>query len=134
MTSQDCRWKQRFNNFEKAFGHLRKAQSLVELDMIQSAGLIRFFEMSFELEWNVLKDYLEEQGFDDVKTPRNVIKKAFEIGLIEDGHLWMLALEDRNLMSHTYDEESSNCVVKAIREKYFPFLNTLYVTLKDKVT
>ena len=29
----------------------------------ERAGLIQFFEMSFELAWKVLKDYLEVEGF-----------------------------------------------------------------------
>jgi nucleotidyltransferase substrate binding protein (TIGR01987 family) len=90
--------------------------------------------MSFELVWNVLKDYLEEQGFADVKTPRSVIKKAFEIGPIEYGHNRMLALEDRNLMPHTYDEESSNYIMQTICERYFSLLHSLYINLKNEAS
>jgi hypothetical protein len=32
------------------------------------------------------------------------LKKAFEIGLIEDGDNWMKLLNDRNTTSHAYDE------------------------------
>lgn len=130
MELQDVRWKQRFQNFEKAISHLEVALQLNDPDMLQKAGIIQFFEMSYELAWNTIKDYLEEQGFVDVKTPRSAFKKAFEIGLIEDGHSWMELLHDRNLTSHAYDEEKATEVEKLIHQKYYPLLLQLYKTLK----
>ena len=132
MENHDIRWKQRFQNFEKALGHLAEALEIEQPDLLQKAGIIQFFEMSYELAWNTLKDYLEEQGFIDVKSPRSAIKKAFEIGLIEDGHTWMDLLLDRNLTAHTYDEEKATEVEELIHEKYFPVLTELYETLKKK--
>lgn len=133
MENQDIRWKQRFQNFEKAIGHLEEALMIEQPDFLQKAGIIQFFEMSYELAWNTLKDYLEEQGFNDVKSPRNALKKAFEVGLIEDGHTWMDLLLDRNLTAHTYDEDKATEVEELIHEKYFPLLSQLYEILKTKI-
>jgi len=130
MENQDARWKQRFQNFEKAITHLEAALQLSELDILQKAGIIQFFEMSYELAWNTLKDYLEEQGFSDVKSPRSAIKKAFEIGLITDGHSWMELLIDRNLTSHVYDDVKAAEVESLIQQTYYPLLSALYLTLK----
>ena len=127
---QDIRWKQRFQNFEKAMKHLESALQLKDPDILQKAGIIQFFEMSYELAWNTLKDYLEEQGFMDVKTPRNAFKKAFEIELIQDGHTWMELLLDRNLTTHAYDEEKASEIETLIHQKYYPLLIQLYHTLK----
>jgi nucleotidyltransferase substrate binding protein (TIGR01987 family) len=88
--------------------------------------------MSFELAWNTLKDYLEEEGFIEIKSPRAAIKKAFESGLITDGHTWLKALEDRNLTSHTYDENTANQVVDLIKKSYYPLLTSLYNELKGR--
>lgn len=133
MENNDIRWKQRFKNFEKAMGHLENALAIDDPDLLQKAGIIQFFEMSYELAWNVLKDYLEEQGFIDVNSPRSAIKKAFEIGLIENGHVWMNLLLDRNLTAHTYDEEKATEVEELIHERYFPLLMQLYQNLKQKI-
>ncbi len=133
MEYSDIRWKQRFQNFEKAIGHLEEALQIENPDLLQKAGIIQFFEMSYELAWNTLKDYLEEQGFSDVKSPRGALKKAFEVGLIEDGHVWMDLLLDRNLTAHTYDEDKATEVEVLIHEKYFPVLASLYETLKKKI-
>jgi nucleotidyltransferase substrate binding protein (TIGR01987 family) len=131
MENQDVRWKQRFQNFEKAIKHLESALQLAEPDILQKAGIIQFFEMSYELAWKCLKDYLEEQGFTDVKSPRSAIKKAFEIDLISDGHSWLELLIDRNLTSHVYDDEKANEIEQLIHQKYFPLLSDLYKTLKQ---
>lgn len=130
MENQDIRWKQRFQNYEKAIKHLESALQLTDPDILQKAGIIQFFEMSYELAWNTLKDYLEEQGFTDVKSPRNAIKKAFEIGLIEDGHSWIELITDRNLTSHVYDDIKATEVEHLIHQKYYPLLIALYKTLK----
>lgn len=124
MENQDIRWKQRFQNFSKALDYLEIALEIQNPDIIQKAGTIQFFEMSFELSWNLVKDYLEEQGFVDVKTPRAALKKAFEIGIIESGHDWMDLLLDRNLTAHTYDEQKATEMEALITNKYFPILIT----------
>ncbi len=119
------RWKQRLQNFDKAMDHLEVALHLSEPDLTQKAGIVQFFEMSFELAWKTLKDYLEEQGFLEISSPRATLKKGFELGLLEDGARWMQALEDRNLTAHTYDESTANQVLELIRNHYHPLLAAL---------
>lgn len=121
----DIRWKQRLSNFKKSLAHLAEAVEIEVPSIIQQAGTIQFFEMSFELAWKTLKDYLEEQGFSDIKSPKSTIKKAFEIDLIEDGHAWLEALENRNLAAHTYDDETAKEIYELICDSYFPLLETL---------
>lgn len=84
MTSDDnpdIRWKQRFVHFRKAFLLLEQTMTIEHPSDAERAGLIHFFEMSFELAWKVLKDYLEEKGF-TVASPRDAIKQAFQAGLL----------------------------------------------------
>lgn len=128
--NQDIRWKQRFQNFEKSLLLLEGALAIPSPDVYQRAGLIQFFETTFELSWKVLKDYFEAEGFADVKSPRAVIKTAFETGLIEEGHIWMELLKDRNLTAHTYDEATANKIEKLIEGKYYPVVRKLYESLK----
>jgi nucleotidyltransferase substrate binding protein (TIGR01987 family) len=130
MTDLDIRWKQRFQNFEKSLDLLESALKIQNPDIIQKAGLIQFFEMCSELSWNLLKDYLEEQGFKDINSPRSAIKKGFEYGLIEDGHLWLKLLEDRNITSHIYDEKIAAEIELIIRERYYPIIKNLYLKMK----
>jgi nucleotidyltransferase substrate binding protein (TIGR01987 family) len=128
----DVRWKQRFDNYEKAMVHLELALQIQKPDVVHRAGLIQFFEMSFELSWNVMKDYLTELGYTDAKSPRAAIKKAFETGLIEDGYGWIKLLEDRNLTSHVYDDATAIKVEELIRNEYYALLKKLYSRLKTE--
>jgi nucleotidyltransferase substrate binding protein (TIGR01987 family) len=125
----DVRWLQRLDNLEKALGNLEVALAIENADMVQRAGMVQFFEMCFELSWNVLKDYLEEQGFVDINSPRASIKKAFEIGLVADGTTWLKGLEDRNLTSHIYNETIARQVEGLIRTTYAPLIRVLVQTM-----
>jgi nucleotidyltransferase substrate binding protein (TIGR01987 family) len=129
---KDIRWKQRYQNFEKSLSFLDDSLKIDNPDIFQRAGIIQFFEMTFELAWNTIKDYLEDQGFVDINSPRNAIKKAFEIGLINDGHNWLKALEDRKLIPHTYQEEIALEIENLIRNKYFLLLKEFKDTISKK--
>ena len=131
-SNQDIRWKQRFVHFRKAFSLLEQTMTIEQPSDAERAGLIHFFEMSFELAWKVLKDYLEEEGV-TVVSPRDTLKQAFQSGLLDNGHVWIEALKDRNLTVHTYEEKIAVAVEQKIRDSYFPALLTLFQTLKSKV-
>ncbi|MEY3051610.1 MAG: hypothetical protein RLY31_1395 [Bacteroidota bacterium] len=133
MRDQDIRWQQRLHNFNKAMNYLGGGLKIEQPDLVQKAGIIQLFEMSFELAWKLVKDFLEEQGFQDVKSPRSALKKAFEIGLIAHGHEWMQLLEDRNLTAHTYDEEKATEMEQLIDNKYYPILKELQDTFNQKM-
>lgn len=128
---RDIRWKQRFENFDRACVLLERTAANPNLSEAERGGLIQFFEMAFELSWNLLKDYLTSEGF-EVKSPRDAFKQAFQSQLIEKGGVWLAALEDRNLTTHTYDEATALRVEKKIREQYFPLLQSLRATFEAK--
>jgi len=52
--------------------------------------------------------------------------------LIQEGHIWLEALSNRNVTSHIYDEAMADMSVKDIREKYYPVLLELYHALKTQ--
>lgn len=127
----DVRWKQRFQNFDRACALLERTAANPNLSEAERGGLIQFFEMAFELSWKLLKDYLTAEGY-ETKSPRDAFKQAFQSGLIADGGVWLMALEDRNLTTHTYDEATALRVEKKIREDYFPLLQLLRSTFEGK--
>ena len=122
---KEVRWKQRFENFDKSYKLLKKYSNQSIKTELERAGIIQFFEMTFELAWKVLKDYLESEGY-IVKSPRETVKQAFQIGLIENGHIWIDALANRNLTTHTYDEELAQKMIKEILDDYLPELENMY--------
>lgn len=128
--NNDIRWKQRFSNYKKATAQLTEFIEKGELNKFEIQGLIQCFEYTFELAWKTMKDYLEQEGF-EVKSPRSTIQTAFQIQLIADGHTWIDALEKRNLMSHTYDEEVAKEAEELIRKNYYPIIKELYSKLGE---
>lgn len=128
---QDIRWKQRFNNYRKALQTLERAVALScqrALSELEQQGLIQGFEFTHQLAWNVLKDYLEEQGFVDIIGSKNATREAFKNGLIVDGEVWMDMIKARNLSSHTYQFEVAQSLVKDILERFYPAFHALAET------
>ena len=132
MEDNLTRCRQRFANYEKSLGHLKSTVEKQSLNEIEKAGLIQFFEVTFELAWKVMKDFLSAEGY-EVKSPRESIKTAFEYGLIQNGILWLEALEKRNLASHTYDDKILDELEELIIHTYYPILDDLKEILKKKL-
>ena len=123
--TSDIRWVQRFQNYQRAYQLLKTALEITEPSEVERAGIIQFFEMSFELAWKLMKDYLDAEGY-STKSPGETIKQAYQIQLIMDGHHWLYALNDRNLTVHIYDENKAIEIENKIRTQYFPLLEHLF--------
>lgn len=67
-----------------------------------------------------------------MSSPRQAIKQVFQSGLIDDGHIWMEALEKRNLTVHTYDENRASEFIKEILTFYLPAIKALYNRLLEE--
>lgn len=126
------RWQQRFDNFEKAFSFLKKGATQEKYNLLEEAGLVQTFEFTFELAWKTLKDKLILDGF-DVSSPKQVLRTAFQAGYLNNETIWLDALENRNLMAHTYAKEQSSKAVTLIKSKYLAEIELLYQLLKSKL-
>jgi nucleotidyltransferase substrate binding protein (TIGR01987 family) len=129
----DIRWKQRFANYEKALGQLDEALKVISPTLLERAGIIQMFEFTSELAWNTLRDYLLNQGINDITGSRDAIRKAFKHGIIEDGTNWMKMLESRNLTSHIYDEKVAESILLDVRNIYHKLFIELQTTLLTKL-
>ena len=132
METPDIRWKQRFQNFEKAILQLKSALESPTLSELEKAGVIQYYGFTFELAWKTAKDYLEYNGL-EVKFPRDTIKIGFEYGIIQNGEVWLDMLQKRNLMSHTYDSSTANVALELIQSTYFEILFDFYNHLKSEL-
>lgn len=137
MDSQEVRWIQRANSFEKVFARLEAAVKLAEqreLSDLEAQGLIQGFEYTHELAWKTLKDFLETQGMANLYGSRDTTRAAFRNELIENGEVWMDMVDKRNLTSHTYDEETTAQVVTTICSTYFHAFGRLLAKLQQLKT
>ena len=53
--NKDVRWKQRFENFEKAFFRLKEAIELKEPSELERNGIVQRFEFTIEVAWKNLE-------------------------------------------------------------------------------
>lgn len=131
--TDEIRWQQRLENFGKALALLDTACDQIEYSDLERAGLVQMFEFTFELSWKVLKDLLFYEGY-DVRSPRDAIRKSFEVEYIneDDSEVFLDALEKRNLLTHTYDEETALEAERLIKEEFHPLLQRIYAVLEQK--
>jgi nucleotidyltransferase substrate binding protein (TIGR01987 family) len=135
MSTEEIRWKQRFNNYNKALSKLEEAVikirtdykideagSIVEdkfLDDIIKEGLIQRFEYTHELAWNVMKDFLENAGNTNIFGSKDATREAFSAGLIHNGEVWMDMINSRNKTTHTYNQETADAIYNKIINQYY---------------
>ena len=132
---QDIRWKQRFQNFEKAILLLNEISDLEisKLSQLEKEGIVQRFEFTLELAWKTLKDKMESDGIVlETISPKSVIKEAFQSRYIDEAGIWLNMINDRNLLSHTYDFEVFLQTIPDIQQKYIPVFLKLYQFLKEK--
>lgn len=138
------RYIQRLDSFSRAFSRLkelvemivgRKTYSLfseerisLEEEIVREA-LIKRFEFTQELSWNLLKDYMTYQGETDLTGSRDVYRKALKLGIISDAN-WMNMILDRNLSAHDYNDTKSKELANRIVEIHYPLLEKLYIDMK----
>lgn len=118
---EDIRWQQRFSNYQRALARLSQAVELSEerpLSELEQQGLIQAFEFTHELAWNCLKDFLVYQGEQNIMGSRDATRKAFSVGLISDGDIWMEMIASRNRSSHTYNKETADLIANAVTASY----------------
>jgi len=127
--SEDIRWKQRFDNYAKAFAELNDIATLAAsrpLSRLEKQGAIQCFEYTHELAWNVLKDYLEFQGHTGLVGSRDSTREAFRRGLLHDGDTWMTMIKSRNTTSHAYDQDVADKIYEQILSEFFPAFQQLH--------
>lgn len=128
----DIRWKQRLENFTKAVKLLEEIQSLdlAKTSQLEKEGIIQRFEFTLELGWKTLKDKMESDGLVLYQiSPKMVVKEAFKAKYIDQIEIWLDMINDRNLLSHTYDFTVMEEVIPDIQKRYSQALSALHKTL-----
>jgi nucleotidyltransferase substrate binding protein (TIGR01987 family) len=132
----DIRWRQRFNNYQNAIKLLDELKSLDidTLSLLEKEGIIQRFEYTLELAWKTLKDKMEFDGLlIDQISPKMVMKKAYHYQYIDEIDLWLAMINDRNILSHTYNEKVVKQIIPIIKRQYLPLLDKLHETLLKDV-
>lgn len=113
---------------QKALARLREALALEKTDIVRDS-VIQRFEFTVELSWKVLQKFLLASGFSDPMTPKNAIRAAARIQVISDPEMWIYFIDQRNIASHTYQEDLAEEVYQTSK-KIPVFVDELISTIE----
>lgn len=115
---------EKYNKFSSSISRLEESINEYEVYKISSSrdGVIQRFEFCAELAWKTTREYLCQQGYVEINSPKAVMKQAYSDGLIDDEHSWIELLNARNLTSHIYDENTAGEIFESIKTTFFPLL------------
>ena len=112
--------------FKKAFTRLDAVLKKRKNEFIRDAAIQRF-EFTFDISWKLLKVLLEERSGTVCNSPKSCFREAYKEKWIEGEDFWMEITNMRNLVSHTYNEETAELIYAKLPEilKYFKKLKKL---------
>ena len=132
----DQRWHLRFRSFCTVLAQLEEAAELSHsraLSDLERAGMVQLFELSWELGWKVVRDYLSDAGMPlDIPSPINAIRGGMAANLVADGDGWVEAMKARNRMAHEYDRVTFERLETDIAGRYLPLLAALRQRLEPE--
>ena len=122
MAEADVRWLQRLNNYGRALATLQRALVIADsriLSELEEQGLIQAFEFTHELSWQLLKDFLVDQGVSGISGARDAVREAVVRELLSVGSetTWMAMIRSRNLTSHTYNPALAHEIAQLIQRQ-----------------
>ena len=126
----------KLENFRKALENLRDIYTCEEpYSNIELAGCVQLYEVCFELAWKAMKEKLQDEGFPEARTgsPKQVLKTAYEAGMITEEESWLAALADRNNVAHAYEKNIALGIVRNTKARYVRLFETLLETMEAEM-
>ena len=122
----------KFDNFKAALANLKDVFSYNEpYGNVEIAGMVGLYEICFEQSWKMMKEILEAHGYEDGATgsPKIILKTAYKAGMIKDEELWLRALQERNNVTHSYNERIALGIVMRAKESFYD----MFCQLKNEI-
>ena len=78
-----------------------------------------------------MKEILEQNGVSEAQTgsPRQILKTAYQTGLVKDEQLWLNALVTRNNVAHAYNQAIALDIVRKTKATYYQ----MFCDLKSEI-
>ncbi|MDD3360332.1 MAG: HI0074 family nucleotidyltransferase substrate-binding subunit [Hespellia sp.] len=125
----------KFDNFCSSLENLKDIYDYSEpYTNVILIGLVALYEICFEQSWKAIKEILEKQGFAEGSTgsPRQVLKTAFQAGMIHDEQLWLNALVTRDNVAHAYNKNIAFDIVQQTKDSYYEMFCQLRKEIEEK--
>ena len=123
----------KYENFCRAYNNLNEVINLEPpYNTVTLTGLVGLFEITFEQSWKMMKEILENHGYEQSSTgsPKLILKTAYQAGLIDNEEVWINALFARNNVAHSYNEDIALGIVKETKEQYMHIFTVLKETVE----
>lgn len=118
----------KYDNFCSALTNLQDIYDYEEpYNNVVLTGLVALYEICFEQSWKAIKEVLESNGVAEGRTgsPRQILKAAYQAGIIKDEQLWLDALATRNNVAHAYNQAIALDIVRQTKEIYCQMFQSL---------
>lgn len=119
-------------NFENALPRLKEGLAAYEAasdPQLARDGIVHRFEFTCELAWKTAREWLLDQGHVELNSPKVVMRQALADGLISDSDGWIGLLNDHNMTSHIYDENTADQIFQRIQTSYLSLFEGLLAKL-----
>lgn len=127
------KFEEKYAKFSDAVNRLEESLQDYEKCPFSSIrdGVIQRFEFCTELAWKSAREYLIEQGYADINSPKSVMKQAYADKIIDNDTVWLELLNTRNLTAHIYDDATAAKVFDNIKNEYLEQFKKLLEKLKQ---
>jgi len=118
----------KYENFCNALENLKDIYSYEEpYDNVVMTGLVGLYEICFEQSWKAIKEILFMNGVAESQTgsPRQILKSAYQVGMIKNEELWIDALKTRNNVAHSYNRAIALDIIAQTKERYYAMFEEL---------
>ena len=112
----------KYENFCQALSNMKEIYNYEEpYDTVVLTGLVGLYELCFEQSWKMVKEILENHGYEEGATgsPKTILKTAYQAGMIKDEDLWLHALQERNNVPHFYNQKIALEIVKMTKDNFY---------------
>ncbi|RHS80976.1 HI0074 family nucleotidyltransferase substrate-binding subunit [Ruminococcus sp.] len=122
----------KYENFCAALQNMKDIYKYDEpYDNVVLTGLVGLYEITFEQSWKMMKELLEEHGYEEGATgsPKIILKTAYQAGMIKDERVWLQALQERNNVTHSYNHKIALEIVNKTKNEFYD----MFCALKEEI-
>lgn len=122
----------KYENFCAALKNMKEIYDYEEpYNTVVLTGLVGLYEICFEQSWKMMKEILEIHGYEEGATgsPKLILRTAYRAGMIKSEENWLRALQERNNVTHSYNEKIALGIVRQAKDTFYE----LFVQLKEEI-
>ncbi len=120
--------KPKLTSFIKAMANLKGVLTENKTSTVRDAAIKRY-ELCYELAWKSVQEALRTEGMEVCKSPKACFKQAFKQGWIVDEETFGEMVQNRNLTTHTYNEDLADEIYNNL-ETYVHLFESLLAKLQ----